>query len=321
MSAVAAPLVSVGLPVRNREDLVAIAIESVLGQTLGDLELIICDNVSTDGTVAICERYARQDRRIRLRRNARNIGIAYNHNRTFKLATGKYFHWMGSDDSHDPRFLERCVAALEAQPDRALCHSGVKVIDVRGDELAVRVNALPGAASPDPVERFRAILFGDRYCWSIYGVFRSAALRRTTLMGNFRASDRDLLAQVALQAPFAHVAEPLFLNRHHPARFTFNQHDWRGWHLQHSAKDRIGLPQLVAHRHYLAAIRRELASARDRRRCYALLARWWLTPETLKVLAYDLIDYASPGLGAYGRAIKRRILGHREPFPAPGAPP
>ena len=65
----AAPLVSVGLPVRNREGLVGLAIELVLCQSFGDFELIISDNDSTDRTAEICDGYARRDRRIRFYRN------------------------------------------------------------------------------------------------------------------------------------------------------------------------------------------------------------------------------------------------------------
>jgi glycosyltransferase involved in cell wall biosynthesis len=160
----AAPLVSIGLPVRNREGLVGLAIESVLCQSFGDFELIICDNDSTDRTAEICDGYARRDRRIRFYRNATNIGISYNHNRTFELSTGKYFHWMGSDDSHDARFLERCVAALEANPERVLCHTAIKVIDDHGSEIVTRDNPLDGTASPDPAERFATMIFEDRWC-------------------------------------------------------------------------------------------------------------------------------------------------------------
>jgi glycosyltransferase involved in cell wall biosynthesis len=310
----AAPLVSIGLPVRNREGLVGVAIESVLRQSLGDFELIICDNDSSDRTGQICEEYARKDRRIRYYRNLTDIGISYNHNRTFEVATGKYFHWMGSDDSHDPRFLERCVAVLEANPDRALCHTAVKVIDEHGDEMVTRDNRLDGTDSSNPVERFAAILFGDRWCWSIYGLFRSNVLRKTTLIGNFRGGDRDQLAQVALQGRFIYLPEPLFYNRHHSGRFTFNQDQWRAWHFRATPQARLGLPLLVAHRRYVAAIRRHLPQARDRWRCYAHLARWWLLPETVKMMSFDLIDFASPTLGAHGRALKRRLFGRRPPF-------
>ena len=76
----AAPRLSIGLPVYNGENYLAAAIESLLGQTYGDFELIISDNASTDGTEDICRGYAAQDPRIRYCRQPQNIGGAPNHN-------------------------------------------------------------------------------------------------------------------------------------------------------------------------------------------------------------------------------------------------
>ncbi len=312
----ATPLVSIGLPVRNRERLVSATIESLLCQTLGDFELTICDNQSSDRTPEICKAYTLRDPRVRYYRNETDVGIAYNHNRAFGHATGRYFHWTGSDDSHDPRFLERCVATLEAKPDRALCYTGVKVIDERGDVIVAVSDPLAGAESPDPVERFRTMLFKDRWCWTIYGLYRSDILRKTTLLGNFRASDRELLAQMALLGRFVHLDEPLFHNRTHSGRFTLNQHAWQAWHFRRSPRDRIGLPLLVAHQHYVRAIRRYVQASQDRRRCYAALAHWWLLPETVTVMGFDLVDFVSPTLAARGRALKRRLFARQTPFGA-----
>jgi cellulose synthase/poly-beta-1,6-N-acetylglucosamine synthase-like glycosyltransferase len=61
----APPLVSIGLPVYNGERFLAQALDSLLGQTLGDLEIIVSDNASTDRTAEICKDYAARDARIR----------------------------------------------------------------------------------------------------------------------------------------------------------------------------------------------------------------------------------------------------------------
>jgi glycosyltransferase involved in cell wall biosynthesis len=66
------PLVSIGLPVYNGENFVAEAIQCVRNQTFSNWELIICDNNSTDGTVALCREFADQDSRIRVYQNSRN---------------------------------------------------------------------------------------------------------------------------------------------------------------------------------------------------------------------------------------------------------
>jgi cellulose synthase/poly-beta-1,6-N-acetylglucosamine synthase-like glycosyltransferase len=67
--------VAIGMPVWNGEQFVPEAIESILGQTYGDFELVISDNASTDGTAEICSAYAKQDRRIRYIRQERISGL------------------------------------------------------------------------------------------------------------------------------------------------------------------------------------------------------------------------------------------------------
>src|SRR4051794_27811047 len=79
------PRVSIGLPVYNGEKYLAAAIESALRQTFGDLELIISDNGSTDGTREICERFAAEDPRVRYHQEVQNRGAVWNFNRVVQL--------------------------------------------------------------------------------------------------------------------------------------------------------------------------------------------------------------------------------------------
>ena len=111
------PLLSVGLAVRNGKDVVGRCIESVLSQDFTDLELVICDNVSDDGTIALLEEYARADPRIALHLNDVNIGSHENMKRTLELSRGRYFRWISADDWLEPGCLSACVAALESRPD------------------------------------------------------------------------------------------------------------------------------------------------------------------------------------------------------------
>ena len=91
-SAVEVPLVSVGVPVFNGEAFLEDAIRSALAQSLGDLELILCDNASQDRTAEICSDYAARDARVRYFRNPRNLGAAANYNLAFSHARGRYFN-------------------------------------------------------------------------------------------------------------------------------------------------------------------------------------------------------------------------------------
>ena len=99
------PKVSIGLPVYNGDEFLEKAIESILGQSFTDFELIISDNASTDKTALICQTYAARDARIRYYRNATNIGGANNGNRTFLLAQGQYFRWAAHDDLCAPELI------------------------------------------------------------------------------------------------------------------------------------------------------------------------------------------------------------------------
>ena len=124
MTSGAPPRVSIGLPVFNGERYLARAIESVLGQDFRDLELIVCDNASTDRTPEICAAYARRDARVRYFRNPRNLGAGPNYDRCFRLARGEYFKWAAHDDRLAPDYLSRTVAALDAAPEAVPGHPG-----------------------------------------------------------------------------------------------------------------------------------------------------------------------------------------------------
>src|SRR5258708_40095698 len=107
------PRVSVAVPVFNGEKYVAEAVESILTQTYRDLEVILCDNGSTDRTEGICREYAGRDSRVRYSRNEVNRGIHRNFSRGAELARGEYFMWLAHDDKLAPGFLEWGVAALD----------------------------------------------------------------------------------------------------------------------------------------------------------------------------------------------------------------
>ena len=83
--------ISIGTPVYNGEPLVREALECLTRQTFSDFELIVSDNCSTDGTLAIVEAFAAQDPRIRIIRQARNFGGAANWRIVLDAVTAKYF--------------------------------------------------------------------------------------------------------------------------------------------------------------------------------------------------------------------------------------
>ena len=111
-----APRLNIGLPVYNGERYLAESLDSLLGQSYENFELIISDNASTDGTAEICRRYMKQDCRIRYICQPRNIRPAPNHNFLVGHARGELFKWAAYDDVYAHDLLKCCIDALDEYP-------------------------------------------------------------------------------------------------------------------------------------------------------------------------------------------------------------
>jgi glycosyltransferase involved in cell wall biosynthesis len=206
--------VSIGMPVYNGERYVAETLDSLLAQTFGDFELIICDNASTDGTEHICRAYADRDTRIRYVRNPRNLGAAGNYKRVFELSSGEYFRWANADDLFAPEGLARCIEVLDHQRSVVLAYPRTKFIDAQGEvisECADNLHIQSSRAS----ERFAQVLGRLGYVNVIYGLMRADALRRTGLLRPFPQGDIPLVAELALYGMFYEIPEFLFFRRLH----------------------------------------------------------------------------------------------------------
>jgi len=107
-----APLVSIMVPVYNRRRLLAECLESALAQTWRDLEVVVVDNASTDGTGDVCREFARADSRVRIFRNSDNIGPVRNWQRCFREAQGHYGKLLFSDDVLSPHYLEKTLPLM-----------------------------------------------------------------------------------------------------------------------------------------------------------------------------------------------------------------
>src|SRR5437870_2740022 len=104
------PLVTVLMAVYNSAEFIGAAIESILSQSYRNLELLIVDDGSTDESAKIANRYG--DRRIRVIRNERNIGLTASLNRGLRQAAGEFIARQDADDLSAPTRLEAEVAAL-----------------------------------------------------------------------------------------------------------------------------------------------------------------------------------------------------------------
>ncbi|HMA10603.1 MAG TPA: glycosyltransferase [Steroidobacteraceae bacterium] len=187
-----APAVSVVMAVYNAEDFLAEAIESVLGQTLTDFELLLVDDASTDGSPVIVERYARADRRIRAFRLARNGGTAHARNAALAHARAPLVAICDDDDRQRPQRLALQAAWLDAPPRCVMVGGRVRPFGdadaaalawLPGDDALARPHVLFQALYVDSASLFRrdlARVHGLRYpsgpVWEDW-VFQALALR------------------------------------------------------------------------------------------------------------------------------------------------
>lgn len=215
------PRVSIGMPVYNGEHYIREALDSLLGQTFADFELMISDNASTDKTEAICRDYAGRDRRVCYHRNEHNLGLVANYNRVFEMARGEYFKWASSNDVCEPTMLARCIEMLDNNPDMVLCYARTVLFDELSRTEAEYNDHLT-LTCESPCERVKGLVSGLRLNNAMNGLIRTEALRRTDLIADFIASDVNLLMQLSLLGKFGEVPEPLFRRRVHPQEGTRN---------------------------------------------------------------------------------------------------
>jgi len=105
------PLVSICIPTYNSSIFLQHTLNSVLSQSYENIEVILCDDASTDNTIEIIESY--QDYRIKLLRNPKNLGVAENWNRCISLANGDFIKMMGADDMLYPDCIKEQAAIFQ----------------------------------------------------------------------------------------------------------------------------------------------------------------------------------------------------------------
>jgi len=211
--------VSVGMPAYNAEQWIGSAIESILGQSLSELELIISDNGSTDRTVAVCERYVASDDRVRLIRNERNLGAAANYNRTFREATAPLFKWASANDLCHPEFLSACVRVLDERPDVVLVYPSTVIFSDDPEQGELYREGID-LDDDDPVRRFLRFYGGVGLNNAMNGVIRAAALKRVPLHKPYLGSDLVTTAALTLHGKFVKLPEPYFYRRMNAASAT-----------------------------------------------------------------------------------------------------
>ncbi|MFL6029923.1 MAG: glycosyltransferase family 2 protein [Gaiellaceae bacterium] len=261
------PLVSVLMSVHNDARFVGEAIDSVLAQTLPDLELIVVDDASTDATPAVLGGCT--DRRLVVMRNEQQLGLASSLNAGLDVAQGGYVARLDSDDVAVATRLERQVARLRGDANTAVVGTAVADLDESGERGRTHVMPEGGrllrwhALFSSPF--FHPTVLVDREALDAHGLRYNPAF--------LESEDYDLWTRLFEFANGDNLSEPLVLKRVHPAQASQRRGD-----LQRTFQREVALREI---RRVAPEVEGELAWAVGAHK----RARWAARREFLRLLA------------------------------------
>lgn len=201
-----APLVGIGLPVRNGERSLRYVLESLQAQNHASFCVTIVDNCSTDGTSDIAREFGEADRRFRYVRQELPVTMWGNFERAFRESTGEYFMF-AADDLYSPDWLEALVAALSQSPQGVLAFSEEVVVF---DNYATWTEGLsyPASLSTVGVPRWRRLVMERRDGYAVCGVFRREALADYRWVDHSTSPDWPLVTYAMLRGEVLSVSGP-----------------------------------------------------------------------------------------------------------------
>jgi glycosyltransferase involved in cell wall biosynthesis len=279
------PRVLALVPAWKAAGFIAGTLDALAAQTCPGLSILISDDASPDDTAAICERRAAEDERFRVIRQARNRGWVGNVNALLGEAQADYLLFAFQDDLPEPGYVERCVAALEADPAAVLAFSDIRLVRQDGSVEERSYARLEGVT--DRIERARRIARLEGSWWiPNRGVFRASAAReigglRRHGAGEFSA-DWPWLLEMSLLGGFVRIPERLVTKFYLPGSLS------RTW--------RFGARQWAAVTvSAMTAVSRRRLPVRERVRLHATLAGF--------------------ALRQLRRSVRRRLTGSRDRDP------
>lgn len=202
------PKVSVIIPMYNAEPFISESLESILNQSYVNLEILVCDDASTDRSREQLKRIS--DSRIKFLYNEKNLGYLKTVNKLMQLSTGKYIAFHDADDLSAPDRISLQVEYLLKHPEVALIGTNFKVIDARGIVVHQYGKQL---SDPEVLEKqlrhdnpFQkpSIMF-DRVVFETIGGFREGFLKLKNISEDYdwllRASEKFKLSNINGDSP------------------------------------------------------------------------------------------------------------------------
>lgn len=241
------PMVSIIMPVCDCRALVGASIESVLGQTYADWELLAVDDYSRDDSADVVHEFSRMDARVRLLRNHGRRGAARARNFAIRSSRGRYIAFLDSDDQWLPRKLEKQVRF--ARRTRApLTFTAYYKIDARSTETAASFAPNGRVVSAPLMLEYRHMLRQD-YIGCLTAMYDAGQLGRVLMPEISRRQDYALWLEILRPGRRAlGLAEPLALYRaQRPGSLSSNKLRAAGFNWQvYRDVEQLPLPRAAA---------------------------------------------------------------------------
>lgn len=285
--------VGVVLPVYDGAEYIESAIDSVLAQTHEDLELVVVDDGSTDGTTALVRSY--DDARVILLRNDRNRGVGASRNRGVEYVDGDLLAFIDHDDVWHPEKLTRHLEVHQTT-DADVVYSDVRQVAADGDVLGTEPKPEPRPVG-EPLVRQLFFRTG-----AIITTMSSVTIRRSAWMAvggedpEYNVTgDVDLYVRLADDHGFSRVPDALVDRRHHGRNISADY--WGIYRNQERLIDR-------------ATARYDFLDATDVRRKRARMGYRLATSALADGAPIDAFRAAcsSVGHGRYGRPLLVMLL-------------
>lgn len=213
------PLVSVMMPVYNREALVVESVESVLAQKMTDFELLIMDDGSTDQSHRIVQRFAEKDKRVKVFKQ-KNSGWVNAVNGLVKKASGKYIANLDSDDIYHPERLSWAIQDFDRDSSIVASFCLARKINMKGEEILdpLLPRYLSDVYGPDIA---KMLVVSNCLCMSSAVIKHSALTQNEPFLRPFSwVSDWDLWLRLATVGNFIRRKEFGVSWRQHPGNMS-----------------------------------------------------------------------------------------------------
>ena len=202
------PLVSILIPTYNSVDFVEDTVRSIMNQTYTNIEIVIVDDASTDGTMKILEKLSKEDKRIKLSQNKKNLGITDNMNNGIHKCIGKYIAILDGDDWAYPYRIEEQVKLMEKDEEVVLCAGYMDICDENLNVKTTRTYPLKDKEIRRAMVKYDPISHPS-------SMWRKDALLKTDLYSkNFPiCRDYDLIVRISKFGKYENIPKSLIKYR------------------------------------------------------------------------------------------------------------